>query len=177
MKHTIIACVNKSGALGVKGDLLYHIKEDLKRFKELTQDQVVIMGRKTFESLPNQATLKNRVNIILTNNLDFNVDVSKISEGSELFIVHTIQELTDLEEAMFSDKELFVIGGASIYNQMLLEEDLVNRLEMTVVDEYKDGDVYFPIINMDKWQEVSKEERFDEKNNLKFSFNSFIKVN
>lgn len=139
MKYKIIACVNEKLALGKDGDLLYHINADLKNFKRMTTDNVVIMGRKTFESLPNSEPLKNRVNIIISSNDEFGVD----SKFENVFIVHSIEEATELCDAYFNDKICFVIGGSSIYNSFI-EKELIDEMFITKVSDDTEGDVFFP---------------------------------
>jgi len=122
----------------------------LKNFKRMTTNNVVIMGRKTFESLPNKSPLPNRINIIVTSDDNFNVD-----KNDNVFIVHSINEVIDLCNAFFSDKELFVIGGGSLYNQFL-DLNLVNEALITKVndDSFEEGDttINTPWDNDDKWK-------------------------
>ena len=121
----IIACINKKGVIGKDGKLLYTIKNDLANFKRMTVGNVVIMGRKTFESLPNGEPLKDRVNIILTSNVEYGV-----TPADNVFITNSIEDTIDLCEALFPDKELFVIGGESIYQQFL-DKGLVSEMRLT----------------------------------------------
>jgi dihydrofolate reductase len=146
-KFKIIACINKNRALGKDGKLLYHIGNDLANFKSSTQyNGVVIMGRKTYESLPNGGPLKGRVNIIITSNEDYGVD----PKFENVYIVHSIKDAVELCEAFFSEKELFVIGGESIYRQFM-DEGLVDEMRLTIVNDEMDGDVFFPEYNEDEW--------------------------
>ena len=137
MDFKLIVCVNEKNVIGRNGNLLFNIKNDLKNFKRMTTDNVVIMGRKTFESLPNQKPLPNRVNIIITSDLDYSVEKS-----ANVYIVHNIDEVLELCEAFFNDRELFVIGGGTIYNQFI-EKDLIDEVMVTRVndDSFEVGDV------------------------------------
>lgn len=146
VKFKIIACINSKNALGKDGELLYHIGNDMKNFARQTKDNVVIMGRKTYESLPNGLPLSDRVNIVLTRSKDFSVDMGL----DNVYIVHSVQDVIELCEAFFSDKELFVIGGSEIYAKFL-EEDLVDEMRLTVVKDDAEGDVYFPTFNEEDW--------------------------
>lgn len=150
MKFKLIVCVNEKNVIGRNGNLLFHIKNDLKNFKRMTTDNVVIMGRKTFESLPNQKPLPNRINIIITSDFDYSVD-----ENENVYIVHNIPEALDLCEAFFSDKELFVIGGGTIYNQFI-EQGLIDEAMVTRVndDSLEDGDVTIetPWSDLNAWK-------------------------
>ena len=104
-KYTAIVCINNKNAIGNSGNLMYHIKADMKNFKSLTTDNVVIMGRKTFESLPNKRPLKNRINIIVTENIDYRpmgCDSWTKDEINNTYLVNSLQEADDLCFAYFS---------------------------------------------------------------------------
>ena len=136
MKFKLIVCVNEKNVIGRNGNLLFHIKNDLKNFKRMTTDNVVIMGRKTFESLPNHKPLPNRINIIITRDSEYS------SDGNDnVYVAHDIPEALDLCWTLFSDKELFVIGGGTIYNQFI-KQGLIDEAMVTLVndDSLEDGD-------------------------------------
>ena len=142
----IIACVNKKNAIGKNGKLMYNIKNDLYNFVRMTKyNGVVIMGRKTFESIGG-VPLADRVNIIMTEDMEYSVD----SSFDNVYITHSIAEVFNLCEAFFSDKELFVIGGASIYKQFL-DSGMVDEILLTTVNDDADGDTYFPEFDRDEW--------------------------
>ena len=153
---SIIACISKKHrAIGYENRLLYHIKSDMTRFRELTTGHTIIMGRKTFESLPNGA-LPHRRNIV----------ISKTREqiaGCEVF--------ASLEEALEARKEAaedecFIIGGASIYEQAL---PFADKLYLTIVEkEPEHADTFFPEINPAEWEVTEKEMR--NENGLPFTF-------
>lgn len=145
-KFKIIACINQKRVLGNEGKLLYHIGNDMANFKRQTLNSVVIMGRKTFESLPNNEPLKDRVNIIITNNEEYGVN----AEFKNVYIVHSVKDAVELCDAFFGDKEVFVIGGESIYRQFM-EENLVDEMRLTIVNDDADGDAVFPEYNEDEW--------------------------
>ena len=97
-KYTMIACINNNGAIAKDGNLMYNIKADMDNFKSLTIDNVVIMGRKTFESLPNSKPLKNRINIIVTGNSEYspvNADTWTKEELNNTYLVNSLQEADD----------------------------------------------------------------------------------
>ena len=153
MKLSIIACVGKNLELGKGNDLVFHIKDDMKYFKEVTLNHVVVMGRKTFESLP--SPLKDRKNVVITKS---NV---KLPDG--------VLKYSSIEEFLDSYKdykdEIFIIGGASIYRQFI---DLCDKLYLTEVDKSVDADVYFPEFNKKLYEkEIVKE---GESNNLNYKF-------
>lgn len=142
----IIACINKKNAIGKDGDLLYNIKNDLANFKSMTTDNVVIMGRKTFESLPNGKPLPDRINIVLTKNKDWCTDAN-----DNLFIVSSMDEAKMICDTFFPDKEWFIIGGASIYNECIKRND-VKEMRLTLVNDDKEGDSYFPSFSENEWK-------------------------
>ena len=142
----IIACINQKRVLGNEGKLLYHIGNDLANFKRMTVGNVVIMGRKTFESLPNGVPLKDRVNIIITADEEYGVD----AKFENVYIVHSVEDAIELCDAFFSDKEVFVIGGESIYRQFM-EKDLVGEMRLTIVNDDTEGDAVFPEYNEEDW--------------------------
>lgn len=142
----IIACVNKKGVIGKNGNLIYHISSDMKNFARMTTNNVVIMGRKTFESLPNGKPLKNRINIILTSNKEYSVEAS-----DNVYIVHSVEDAVDLCKAFFPDKEWFVIGGEKVY-KAFFENNLISEMRLTVVDDDADGDTILPTHNEALWR-------------------------
>ena len=152
LKFIIIACINQKRAIGKNGKLLYHIGNDISNFARMTKNNgVVIMGRKTFESMPNGEPLKDRINIILTSNEEYGVS----QDFDNVYIVHSVKDVIELCEAFFSDKELFVIGGEALYRQFM-DGDLVDELRLTVVKDYEEGDVTFPEFNEDEWSTYYK---------------------
>lgn len=155
---TIIVAVTKDFAIGNKGDLLFHISADLKRFKSLTMGHPIIMGRKTFETFPKGA-LPGRRNIVVTRNPSYNVD--------------GIETATSLEEAieMCKDNEqVFIIGGGEIYRQSIR---LADTIDMTIIDaEMPEADTRFPNLDCSEWDipEISFDQE-DSKSGIKYSFN------
>lgn len=153
MEKIIIVAVSENNVIGKDGDIPWHIPEDLKHFKEKTTGNSVIMGRKTFKSLPEDyRPLPNRKNIVLTR--------SGLEEKPK-----GVEEVESFEDAYESAEEYgekaFVIGGASIYEQAL---DDVERIVLTRIHEEYDGDTFFPEINEEKWEEVER----DNRENLSF---------
>ncbi len=134
----IIAAIGKNRELGKDNKLLWHIPEDFKRFKTLTSGHIVIMGRKTYESLPEKfRPLPNRVNIVVTRNK--NVIEGLINQTTAIFC-NSIE--TAFDKAKEFDDEIFIIGGASIYEQGIKYAD---KLYLTLVNqEYPEADAFFP---------------------------------
>jgi len=164
MKISIIAAVSENNVIGKDNKLLWHLGDDLKRFKKLTSKKVIIMGQNTYESLPIKP-LPNRTNIVITNdiNLNYNGCVMAIS----------IDEAID-KAFYWSTGEIFIIGGGSIYNQFF---NYANKLYITKVHEKFEGDTYFPEIKEDKWKLIS-EEKFekDDNNDYDYSYLEYEKI-
>ena len=152
---SIIVAKAKNNTIGKDNKLLWHISDDLKRFEELTTGHVIIMGRKTFESLGK--VLPNRKHIVFSQNPDFKVNDENVE------IVHSMLQL---QEYIEDDKENFVIGGAMIYNLLM---PYVKKMYVTEIDKDFDGDTFFPRINDEIWKEISRENGpEDSNNNLKY---------
>lgn len=136
---SLIVAVSKNNAIGKDNKLLFHIKEDLAFFKKTTLNKTIIMGRKTFESLP--GVLPSRKHIIVSRNSDYYVENENVEIRDSLIDV--------LNEYKDSSKEAFVIGGGEIYRQAL-ESGLVDRIYLTRIDKVvEDADTFFPIISDD----------------------------
>ena len=148
MKINIIVSASENWVIGGNNKLLWKLSDDLKRFKNLTTNNTVIMGQKTFESLPNGA-LPNRINIVLTDNKDFN--------APNIIKAYNIPEALDK-----ANDEIFIIGGSSIYKQFL---DYASKIYLTVVHTIIDGDTSFPEIDTTKWNLISEEHRNKDKKN------------
>ena len=139
---SIIVAIAENNAIGKDNQLLWHLSDDLKRFKRLTTGHTVIMGRNTFFSLPNGA-LPNRRNIVITDQPD------ETFEGCEM--AHSIDEALQL--AGDSD-ECFVMGGGMVYHQMM---PVAGRLYLTKVHQSFDADTFFPEIDYSEWEELESE--------------------
>lgn len=142
MTLSIIVAVASDGAIGRANDLLWHLPADLKRFKELTTGHTILMGRKTFESLP-RGPLPNRRNIIISRSLP-------AQPGAEVY--PTIQQAL---EACASDEEVFIIGGGEIYRQLLpnTEQIYLTRIQAS----FPDAEVFFPELDSTEWIEEARE--------------------
>ena len=157
---SIIVAQAENRAIGKDNNLLWHLSTDLKRFKALTMGHPVVMGRRTWESLPKRP-LPGRRNIVLTQNPDF------VAEGAE--VVHSVNGL--FEALKGCDDEVFVMGGASIY-QLLLP--FTNRLYVTRVYREFDGDVFFPVIDMSEFNLVNLgDPMFDEESGLDYAYEEY----
>ncbi|MGN0227322.1 MAG: dihydrofolate reductase [Paludibacteraceae bacterium] len=159
---SIIVAIAENYAIGKKGDLLCHLPADLKHFKEITSGKTVMMGERTFYSLPKHP-LPNRRNIVLT-------DVhGKTFEGAEA--VYSIEELVKSikPKTNSQEEEAFVIGGGMVYRQMM---PLADKLYITHIHHsWEDADTFFPEIKESEWKLLNAEKHYaDEKNPYDFTF-------
>jgi dihydrofolate reductase len=153
---SIIVAIADNNAIGKNNELLWHIPDDLKRFKKITSGHTVVMGKNTFLSLPIKP-LPNRRNIVISDNL------ADSFEGCEM--AYSIDEAI---QKMDTDKQNFVIGGGMVYKSFL---PLANKLYITKVHKCFEADVFFPKIEMGHWQ-IVEEEKFSQENPepLNFSY-------
>lgn len=155
---SIIVAKASNDAIGKDNKLLWHISEDLKRFKSITSGHSLIMGRKTFESLP--GILPNRHHYILTRDKKFKIDSDKVT------IIYSIEDA--IENLKNSEEEVFVIGGGEIYNAL---HPYCNKFYLTNIKQDFDADTFFPQIDYSKWETIhSSGELADEKSGLIFEF-------
>ena len=157
-KVTLIAAIDENNVLGKDNQLIWHLPEDLMRFKRLTTGHAIIMGRKTFESLPK--ALPNRHNIVVTRNQDYSKDGITVCNSLEAAI-----------ECAKDDKQPFVIGGGQVYEQAI---ELASKIELTRIHSQFEGDVFFPEIDLKKWF-VKKEEHL-KNHNFNYSFITYTKI-
>lgn len=143
MTLSIIVAMAKNRAIGKNGDLIWHNSRDLKQFKKITTGHTVIMGYKTYLSLPNRKALPNRRNIILSSRLE------NAPEGFEI-----ADSINKALEMVKDENEVFVMGGGMVYEQFLPNAD---RLYLTRIDKEFEADTYFPYINFDEWELVDLE--------------------
>lgn len=144
----MIVAVDKNWAIGNKGKLLLSIPADMKFFRETTTGNVVIMGKNTLKSFPNGLPLKNRVNIVLTRDTAFT--------AKDAVVVHNIEAALE-EAAKYQDKEIYIIGGASVYEQLL---SYCDTAYITYIDYSYEADCYFP--NLDNNEEWALTEESEE---------------
>lgn len=158
MKITLIAAVDKNGGIGNEGKLLARISEDLKRFKSLTTGGYVVMGRKTFESLPS-GPLPNRTNIVLTK------DKSYKAEGA--IVAHDVKTVLEADI-----NEIIVIGGEEIYKQFI---DYATTIHLThILFTFSEVDSYFPTMESDEW--VIEEESEINVGEYRYQFTDYKRI-
>lgn len=139
---SLIVAVSKNNAIGKDNKLLFHIKEDLVFFKKTTLNKTIVMGRKTFESLP--GILPSRKHIVITRDKDYKIDNPNVE------VRHSLIEV--LNEYKYSSKELFVIGGGEIYKQSI-DSGLLDRMYITRVNKIvEEADTFFPEVSSDYYE-------------------------
>lgn len=154
---SIIVAASENNVIGKDGTLPWHLPKDLKYFKKITSGHAIVMGRTTYESIGRP--LPNRRNIILTRDITFS------AKGCD--VIHSIDDIPNTSE------EIFIIGGANVYQQTL---DMCDRLYFTRVHTHIEGDAYFPEINETIWKlESSEKEPANENNEFDLSFITYIK--
>lgn len=159
MSFSIIVATDLNGGIGKDNKLLFNIKEDLQRFKKLTTNHTVIMGRKTLEGLPFKNGFPNRHNIILTSKTN---NIQTYGTNHSLVFKNDIKEI--IEEYKNSKEEIFIVGGESIYRQFL---PYANKIYLTKILEIKKSDSYFKF-NNDEWDMDSFIEVDNGKNTYQF---------
>lgn len=152
---SIIVAIAQNFAIGKNNDLLFHLPNDLKHFKEITSGHTIVMGRNTLLSLP-KWPLPNRRHIVITDKPDDEF------EGCE-----TVFSIDEAVEKVKDEQEAFIIGGGMIYRQFY---PVAGKLYLTVAHQDFDADVYFPEINYEDWSEISREDFHDDKNDFDYSY-------
>ena len=141
---TLVAAIAANGAIGGNNELLWHLPDDMKRFKALTQGHPIIMGRKTWESLPEKfRPLPNRRNLVISRNAAY------VAAGAEVFTSVAAARI-----ACAGSTQVFVIGGGEIYAQSLPEADC---LELTELHQAFEGDAFFPALDEEDWQVIHRD--------------------
>lgn len=157
MMISLVLAVSENGVIGKDNTMPWHLPADLKHFKRVTLGHTIIMGRKTYDSIGKP--LPRRRNLVITRNQDWK------AEGAEVF-----HSLEDAIAACEGEEEVFVIGGATIYQQAL-DADLVDRIYLTRIHEDFEGDTFFKLPEEGQWRETEREtHQPDEKNKYVYSF-------
>lgn len=173
-----ILCTDKVGAIGYKNQLLYHISDDLKRFKKLTENQIVLMGRKTLESLPNHF-LPHRVNVVLTR------DKTYKPKNSSVIVMHDFDTIINHYKSGEQDKDLIVIGGAQIYEEFPQYPDVIHHTQVLDTNTKHDAEIdmeellgtsYHTSNVHPKYVNYQTETHFDEKTGLFYQFTDYVKT-
>lgn len=165
MKISIIVAIGEKYEIGKDNDLLWHLGDDLKRFKKLTSNSVVIMGQRTYESLPFKP-LPKRINIVITDDPDVVFDGCVMAHSIDDAMIKADFWTAGGIDFIGND-EVFVIGGGSIYRQFF---DKADKLYITKVHETFDADTFFPIINSDWILKSEENHKKDENNDHDYSY-------
>lgn len=167
MKIILIAAIGLNRELGKDNSLIWKLPDDLYRFSVITRDKMVVMGRKTLESIP--GPLARREMVVLTR--DKTISHSDKFQGSPIKTCTSIEEVFEYAKSKFKD-EVYIIGGAEIYNQFLENAD---ELDLTIIEEVQsDADVYFPVFE-DKFYCNHAVEMYDARLDIKFKFTRWSK--
>lgn len=160
---SIIVAIASNKAIGKDNNLLWHISNDLKRFKQITAGRTVIMGKRTLESLPN-GPLPRRRNIILTD-----------QAGDHFAGCEKAGSIPEVLDMVKNEDEVFIIGGGSVYKQFL---PLAHKLYLTIVEKDFEADTFFPDFNIDEWK-LTDIIRVDDdpQNPFQYRFETFVKKN
>jgi dihydrofolate reductase len=157
---SIIVAIAENFAIGKNNDLLFHLPNDLKHFKEITSGHTLIMGRNTLLSMP-KWPLPNRRHIVISDKKDDNFP------GCE--IVFSVDEAI---EKIKNEDEVFIIGGGSVYRQFY---PFAGKLYLTLVHKPFEAEIFFPEINFDLWEELSREDFYDLDNEFNYSYLNLIR--
>ena len=159
---SIIVAKAKNNIIGKDNSLIWHLPEDLKRFKQITTGHTIIMGRKTFESLGR--VLPNRHHVVLCNDMTMDIDDKN---------VEILEDISMLDKYINSDEENFVIGGATMYRLLM---PYCTKMYITEIDKDFEGDVSFPKIDENEWKIVSKEKGpEDGVNDFDYDYVTYVK--
>ena len=160
MNLTIIVAISENNIIGIKNKIPWHIKEDMLRFKELTLNHPVIMGRKTYESFPPKfRPLPERKNIVLSKTLN---------PKKGIYIARNIERALELT----GGKDSYIIGGEKIYELFL---PITDKIELTRIYNSYEGDIFFPKISWNEWKLIKEEKRISKKEKISYSFLTYIK--
>jgi len=159
----IIAAIDKNNGIGLKGQLLEYIREDIATFKSITTNNVVVMGRKTFESIGCKP-LKNRINIILTSDTNYKVE--------NALVAHSFDELMIMLNNFKSDS-IYIIGGAKVYELMF---EFCDRLCITHIEKEYESDTKFPKIDMYKWKVTYESRKLKSESGTEYYYRIYSKL-
>lgn len=161
MLSIIVAIANKN-VIGKDNTLIWHLPEDLKRFKQITSGKTIIMGRRTFESLGR--VLPNRKHIVLCNDMQMNIDNEN---------VEVVSDIKCLDKYINSTEENFIIGGATIYRLLM---PYANKMYITKINQDFEGDAFFPEIKDEEWEIISTEKGLkNEENPFDYDYVTYVR--
>lgn len=159
---SLIVAVANNNVIGKGNALIWHLPNDLKRFKEITSEKTIIMGRKTFESLGR--ILPKRKHVVLCKSGCLTVDDER---------VEIVKDISELDKYINDKEEHFLIGGATIYKLLL---DKVNKMYITHINEDFEGDAFFPEFDINEWEIIEREKGIrDEKNPYDYEYITYVR--
>lgn len=159
---SLIVAVANNNVIGKGNALIWHLPNDLKRFKEITSEKTIIMGRKTFESLGR--ILPKRKHVVLCKSGCLNIDDER---------VEIVKDISELNKYINDKEEHFLIGGATIYKLLL---DKVNKMYITHINEDFEGDAFFPEFDTNEWEIIEREKGIrDEKNPYDYEYITYVR--
>ena len=167
MKTALIVAMDSDRGIGKNNDLMWHLPKDMKFFKDTTQGQIVVMGRKNYDSIPEKyRPLPNRLNVVLTRNEKF--------DAPNCLVFHSLEEcLTHFKEE--SERIVFIIGGGEIY-RMALDSGILDEMYITHVHERYDAETFFPSFEEDKWEsEILFEQEKDVQHEAAFNVKKYTR--
>ncbi len=166
---SLIVAIAENNVIGKDNNLIWHLPNDMKYFKEKTLNHHIVTGRKNYISIPEKyRPLANRTNIVLTKQTDFSEE--------DCVVLHSIEDAITYAKNN-NESELFIIGGGQIYKEAL-EKNLIDKMYITHVNQQFDGDTFFPEVNNEKWKKVSENNNLaDEKHRYSYSFAVYEKMN
>jgi dihydrofolate reductase len=166
MKVALIVAIDAERGIGKNNDLMWHLPNDMKFFKDTTQNQIVVMGRKNYDSIPEKyRPLPNRLNVVLTRNPDFQAPDCKVFTSLEACFEYFKHE---------REKTIFIIGGGEIY-KMALESGRIEEMYVTYIDKIYGADTFFPLFDEKEWKsEEILNQNIDEKHDASFVIKKHI---
>jgi dihydrofolate reductase len=167
MKTALIVAMDSDRGIGKNNDLMWHLPKDMKFFKDTTQGQIVVMGRKNYDSIPEKyRPLPNRLNVVLTRNENF--------EAPNCLVFHSLEEcLTHFKEE--SERIVFIIGGGEIY-RMALDSCILDEMYITHVHQRYDAETFFPSFEEEKWEsEILFEQEKDVQHEAAFTVKKYTR--
>ncbi len=168
MKVSLIVAMDAKRGIGKNNDLMWHLPADMNFFKETTRDQIVVMGRRNYDSIPEKyRPLPNRLNVILTRNNDFKAENCLVFNSLNECLQHFENE---------NERTVFIIGGGEIY-KMALESNCLNEMYITYINGVFDADTFFPEFDQKDWNsEIIGEQGIDEKHVNSFVIRKFTHI-
>jgi dihydrofolate reductase len=167
MNVSLIVAMDSKRGIGKNNDLMWHLPADMNFFKETTRNQIVVMGRKNYDSIPEKyRPLPNRLNVILTRNKGFKAENCLVFNSLNECLDHFKDE---------KERKVFIIGGGEIY-KMALDSNVLNEMYITYVDGFFDADTFFPEFDENKWKnQIISEQSIDEKHKYGFVIKKFTR--